>query len=166
MRLMTMIAALMIAATAAQADTQVIRKLKACGVEAKNSFGSYTELPIVDEGGGHVGIASEEDNAEGTLQRYSLVNCATRTVVQVKQTYALKDAAKNVNMTGDLFKWVAGLRKQGTLANEAAFSKAIKASGRMVAAGKLDKPFSEKARRSDCGCRLYYEALFNETVSQ
>jgi hypothetical protein len=165
MRLMTMICALVLAATAVQADTQVIRKLKACGVEAKNSFGAYKEYPALNEGSGHVGFQTEEDGPEGTEQRYSLVNCATRTLIQVKASYKLKEAGTNQNMAGDMFKWVDGLRKQGVLANEAAFTKQVKRSGYTLVTGAVPKPYSEKARRSDCGCKLYYESLFYESAN-
>ncbi|MGL6208283.1 MAG: hypothetical protein ACRC14_00455, partial [Paracoccaceae bacterium] len=151
MRLVTLICALLVGATAVQADTQVIRKLKACGVEAKNSFGAYKEYPAINEGGGYVGFQTEEDGPEGTEQRYSLVNCATRTLVQAKASYKLKEAGKNQNMTDDMFGWIDGLRTQGLVANEAAFSKRIKNSEYTLVMGNAPKPYTDKARRTDCG---------------
>lgn len=152
--------ALVLAATGAQADTQKVKRLKACGVQATNQFGTHVEHPATDEGGGFVGFLTVDEDATGTKQRFSLVNCATRGIVQVKAEYKLADAAKTLQAGRDLASVVAGLRKQGRLANEAGFAKLAKRAGFSVATSTLPKSQAGKTARSDCGCLLYYPDLF------
>ena len=143
-------------ATAAFAETQTVKQLKACGSEAKNSFGLHTEHPATNEGAGFVGFSTEDTDATGTKERFTLVNCATREVVQVKAEYLLTDSSKGLPPQGDLFAFVEALSKQNKLANEALFSAAAKNQGYAPVKGKLPTKWSEKGKRSDCGCQLFY----------
>ena len=146
----------LVAGTAMADQKQVVRKLKACGSEASNEFGKHRENPAIDEGNGYVGFETEETDATGTKERYSLVNCATRKLVQIKAEYLLKDSSEGLAPHGDLFAFVDGLRKKKRVANEELFSTAAKKAGYEVTKGQLAKPYTEKAKRADCGCSLYY----------
>ncbi len=137
-------------------NTQVIKKLKACGSEASNGFGSHKEYPATNEGNGYVGFQTEEVDAKGTKERYSLANCATRKIVQVNAEYLLTDSSKGLPPQGDLFSFIDGLRKQSRLANEALFTTNAKNQGYPITAGNMPPAYSDKAQRADCGCSLYY----------
>lgn len=160
MKTVLMVALAAMVALPAVADTQVVKRLKACGVEAKNAFGSHVELPAVNEGGGYVGFLTVDEDSTGTRQRFSLVNCATRGITQVKVDYKLADAKTTLEAGGDLATYVASLRKQGQLANEAAFAKLARQAGYPVGAATLGPRGSADTTRSDCGCQLYYPDLF------
>lgn len=153
--LASLIGALMAAPLMAE-EKQVVRKLKACGSEASNSFGKHRENPAIDEGAGFVGFETEITDATGTKERYSLVNCATRKMVQIKAEYLLADSSKGLPAHGDLFAFVDGLRAKKRVANPDLFAKAAKGAGYEVINGQLPKAYSEKAKRGDCGCTLYY----------
>jgi hypothetical protein len=140
----------------AMAEKQVVRDLKKCGSEATNSFGKHRENPAIDEGNGYVGFETEETDASGTKEKYSLVNCATRKMVQLKMEYLLKDSSKALPGHGDLFAFVDGLRAKKKIANEDLFIKNAEVGGYSVAKGPLPKAYTEKAKRADCGCSLYY----------
>lgn len=159
----TVLATLVVAlsATAAFSDTttQTSTKLPACGLEAKNAFGAHKAYPAIDEGNGYVGFKTEDIDANGLKERYSLVNCATRTIVQVKAEYPLTNSATSAS--GDLLAMVDKLHKDRKIANEALFANKAKGAGYDVVQGKLPKPYTEDAARPECGCRLYYP----ETVS-
>jgi hypothetical protein len=142
--------------TSAFAETQTVKQLKACGSEAKNSFGTHTEHPAEDEGAGFVSFATEDVDATGTKERFSLVNCATRKIVQINADYLLTDSSKGLPGNGDLFAFTNGLHKQNKLANEALFEQVAKANGYKVTKGNLPAKWSEKGKRADCGCQLYY----------
>ena len=90
-----------ISATAAFSETQVVKQLKACGSEAKNSFGTHAEHPADDEGAGYVSFATEDVDATGTKERFTLVNCATRKLVQLNAEYLLTDSSKGLPGNGD-----------------------------------------------------------------
>jgi hypothetical protein len=143
-------------ATTALADTQTVKQLKACGSEARNEFGVHTEHPAEDEGAGYVSFATEDVDASGTKERFTLVNCATRKLVQLKAEYLLTDSSKGLPGNGDLFHFVTQLSKQNKLANEALFVASAKANGYEPIEGQLPPMWSDKARRADCGCQLYY----------
>ena len=145
-----------LAAGAAFPETQVIKQLKACGSQAKNSFGTHVEHPATNEGAGYVGFATEDTDATGTKERFTLVNCATRKVVQLKAEYLLTDSSKGLPPQGDLFAFVEALSKQKKLANEALFTATAKAQGYTPITGSLPPKWSDKGKRSDCGCQLYY----------
>jgi len=150
-----------LSATAAFPETQTVRQLKNCGSEAKNSFGTHTEYPADDEGAGYVSFATEDVDATGTRERFTLVNCATRKLVQLNAQYLLTDSSKGLPGNEDLFAFATALAKQNKLANEALFAAAAKAKGYEVINGQLPPKFSEKATRADCGCRLFYpETLY------
>jgi hypothetical protein len=140
----------------ALADKQVIKSLGKCGSEAGNSFGKHTEKPAIDEGNGYVGIETEDIDATGTKEKYTLVNCSTRKVVQLKAEYLLTDSSEGLVGNKDLFAYVDGLRKQKKLANEDLFAKKGKAQGYETIVGKLAAKGTEKAERGDCACMLYY----------
>jgi hypothetical protein len=148
-------------ATGGFAETQTVKKLKACGSEAKNSFGTHTEHPADDEGAGFVSFATEDVDATGTKERFTLVNCATRKLVQIKAEYLLTDSSKGLPGNGDLFAFVTALSKENKLANEALFAKMAKANGYEVINGQLPPMWSEKAVRADCGCQLFYPETMN-----
>ncbi len=148
-------------ATAGFADTQVVKQLKACGSEAKNSFGTHTEHPADDEGAGYVSFATEDTDATGTKERFTLVNCATRKLVQLNAEYLLTDSSKGLPGNGDLFAFVTALSKQNKLANEALFATAAKANGYVPKNAELPPKWSEPAKRADCGCQLYYPETMN-----
>ncbi len=152
--LTTLVTALSV--TAVFADNQVIKQLKACGSEATNSFGRHKEYPITNEGSGFTGVQTEEEDAKGTTERYSLVNCATRKLVQINTSYLLTDSSKGLPPQGDLFAFVDMLRKQSRLANEALFKTNAKTYGYPITEGALPKMYTDKAARADCGCQLYY----------
>lgn len=145
-----------LSATAALPDTQVIKQLKACGSEAKNSFGTHTEHPAEDEGSGYVSFSTEDTDATGTKERFTLVNCATRKLVQLNAEYLLTDSSKGLPGNGDLFAFVNALTKQKKLANEALFSTVAKNQGHEVINGQLPPKWTEKAKRADCGCQMFY----------
>ena len=151
-------------ATAAFPETQVVKQLKACGSEAKNSFGTHTEHPAEDEGSGYVSFATEDVDATGTKERFTLVNCATRKLVQLNAEYLLTDSSKGLPGNGDLFAFVGALTKQKKLANEALLSSAAKANGYAVIEGQLPEMLTEKAVRADCGCSLYYPETMSAGV--
>lgn len=138
------------------ADKQVVKNLGKCGSEASNSFGKHRENPAIDEGNGYVGVETEDSDATGTKEKYTLVNCSTRKVVQLKAEYLLTDSSKGLPGNKDLFAYVDGLRKQKKLANEDLFAKKGKAQGYETIVGKLADKGSEKAERGDCACLLYY----------
>ncbi len=147
----------MLAASPSMAEQkQVVRDLGKCGSEASNAFGKHREEPAVDEGNGFVGFETEEIDATGTKERYTLVNCATRSLVQVNAEYLLTDSSKGLPGHGDLFALLDSQRKKKRIANEALFNTNAANAGYAVVKGKLDKIGTEKARRGDCGCRLYY----------
>lgn len=146
-------------ATVAGADEQTLRKLKACGSEARNSFGYHTEFPAVSEGNGYVSFETEEANAEGTFQRYSLVNCATRSIIRIEADYKLKDSASVRGFDGDLLKKIKALRKASRLANEAILPGWAKGEGFKVTVGKAPKRGDAKAERLDCGCATYFPEM-------
>ena len=148
-------------ATGGFAETQTVKKLKACGSEAKNSFGTHTEHPADDEGAGFVSFATEDVDAAGTKERFTLVNCATRKLVQLKAEYLLNDSSKGLPGNGDLFAFVTDLSKENKLANEALFTKLAKAAGFEPVIGVLPPLWSERAARADCGCQLYYPETMN-----
>ena len=152
------IGALCVMASGAIADstTQTITQLPACGSEAKNSFGVHKEYPVINEGNGFVGIKTEDADAAGLKERYTLVNCATRTLVQLNTEYLLKDSAKGIPASGDMFAYVDKLHKADKLANEALFAGTASQAGYVVTKGKLAKPYDDKAARAECGCRLFY----------
>ncbi len=152
--------AMALTAGMASADSQVVKKLKNCGVEAKNEFGSHIEYPATKEGAGYVGFFTVDEDATGTKQRYSLVNCATRGMVQVKAEYKLQDAAQTAKSGKDLMSFIEGLRKQGMLANEQAFAKLAKQAGYKPGTATLPARGSESTGRSDCGCKTFYPDLF------
>ena len=152
--LTTLIAALGVGS--AVAEEQVVTPLKNCGSQAKNSFGSHKEYPTINEGNGFVGFQTEDVDATGTKERYTLVNCATRKVVQLKAEYLLGDSSKGLPPRGDLFAFVDSLRKASKLANEALFSTNAKNNGYEVIEGQLSEKGSDTARRGDCGCGLFY----------
>ena len=154
--LTTLVAAVTATAAFPETQEQVIRQLKACGSEATNAFGSHKEFPAINEGNGYVGFQTEEVDAKGTKQRYSLVNCATRKLVQASAEYLLTDSSKGLPPQGDLFAFVEMLRKQSRLANEALFKTNAKTYGYPITEGALPAAYSEKAQRADCGCMLYY----------
>lgn len=140
----------------ALADKQVIKSLGKCGSEASNAFGKHTENPAIDEGNGYVGIETVDIDATGTKEKYTLVNCSTRKVVQLKAEYLLSDSSDGLVGNKDLFAYVDGLRKQKKLANEDLFAKKGKAQGYETIVGKLSAKGTEKAQRGDCACMLYY----------
>jgi len=142
--------------TTAFAETQTVRQLPNCGSEAKNSFGTHTEHSADDEGAGYVSFATEDVGGTGTKERFTLVNCATRKLVQLNAEYLLADSSKGLAGNGDLFHFVTALAKQKKLANEALFAAAAKANGYEVTNGQLPPMWSEKAKRADCGCQLFY----------
>lgn len=147
----------MLAVGPALADQkQVVRDLKKCGSEASNAFGKHRENPAIDEGNGYVGFETDESDASGTKEKYTLVNCATRKLVQVKAEYLLKDSSKGLPGHGDLFAFVDGLRTKKKLANEDLFIKNAQRGGYEVIKGQLAKAYTPKATRGDCGCSLYY----------
>ena len=154
--LLASLVAALIASPLAAEEKQVVRKLKACGSEAVNSFGKHRENPAIDEGAGFVGFETEITDASGTKERYSLVNCATRKMVQIKAEYLLSDSSKGLPSHGDLFAFVDGLRAKKRVANPDLFTKAAKQAGYEVVSGQLPKAYTEKAKRGDCGCTLYY----------
>lgn len=147
-------------ASAQNADSQVIKKLKDCGSDTRNEFGRHIEYPAVKEGGGFVGFLTVDEDATGTKQRYSLVNCETRKIAQIKAEYALADAGRTLKAGKDMATWVKNQRAAGQLANESAFVRLAKAAGYPVATATLPARGSEKTVRSDCGCKTFYPDLF------
>ena len=143
------------------AETQTVRDLGKCGSEAKNSFGTHSEMQADDEGAGYVSFATEDVDATGTKERFTLVNCATRKLVQLNAEYLLTDSSKGLPGAGDLFAFVSGLAKQKKLANEALFSSAAQGQGYEVINGQLAAKYTDKAKRGDCGCQLFYPETMN-----
>lgn len=155
--LATLIVALSATAALSDTTTQTSTKLPACGLESKNAFGAHKAYPAIDEGNGYVGFKTEDIDAAGLKERYSLVNCATRTIVQVKAEYPITEASSGADLLGMVDK----LHKARKIANEALFASTAKRAGYDVVQGKLPKPFTADAQRPECGCQLYYP----ETVS-
>ena len=148
--------AMLVVGPALADQKQVVRDLKKCGSEASNAFGKHRENPAIDEGNGYVGFETDESDASGTKEKYTLVNCATRKLVQIKAEYLLKDSSKGLPGHGDLFAFVDGLRSKKKLANEDLFIKNAQRGGYEVIKGQLAKAYTPKASRGDCGCSLYY----------
>lgn len=139
-------------------DGFTIRNLPNCGTERVGEFSLYRERSATNEGNGYVGFATEEQNATGVnKQRYSLVNCATRSLVKVE---ADLPTAGSADVSRSLFQRVDRLRRSSRLANEELFANAARADGYDVTVGVLPPLGSELAERADCGCRRYY----SETV--
>ena len=134
---------------------QTVKRLKNCGSEASNSFGSHKEYPALDEGNGYVGFKTADQDAGGTKLRYSLVNCATRQIVRLDAEYKLQDSSKGVP-GGDLFDFVDSLRKGKRLVNERLLTKNANDNGYKVTTGKLAAYGDERALRADCGCMTHY----------
>lgn len=163
MKVLAATIALLLAASAAMAqnaDSQVIKKLKNCGSDARNEFGRHIEYPAVQEGGGFVGFLTVDEDATGTKQRYSLVNCETRRITQIKAEYKLADAGRTLKAGKDLATWVKRQREAGQLANESAFARLAKQAGYPVATATLPARGDAKTVRSDCGCKTFYPDLF------
>lgn len=148
--------AMLVVGPAMADQKQVVRNLKKCGSEATNAFGKHRENPAIDEGNGYVGFETDESDASGTKEKYTLVNCSTRKVVQLNAEYLLKDSSKGLPGHGDLFAFVDGLRSKKKLANEDLFIKNAQRGGYEVVKGQLAKAYTPKASRGDCGCSLYY----------
>jgi hypothetical protein len=156
MLLATLFVALSAGSAFSDNTTQTVRQLPACGSEATNAFGIHKEYPAIDEGSGYVGFKTDDVDAKGDKERYTLVNCVTRAAVQLNAEYLLTDSSKGLPKGKDLFAFVDALRKQKKLANEALFAATAKGNGYSPIVGKQPKAFTEKARRADCGCQLYY----------
>jgi hypothetical protein len=157
--LVNSLVALTLVVAPAAAEKQTIKKLKACGSEATNSFGYHKEYPATNEGNGYVGFQTEEADATGTKERYSLVNCATRQIVRIEVEYLLKESAKAGSFNGDLFTQIAALRKKSRLANESLLSEWANSQGFKPSVGNLPAQGSQSTARSDCGCQVYYPDL-------
>ena len=164
---MTMIAGAAVALAACQPEPEVttvadgftVRNLPNCGTERVGPLSLYRESPTTNEGNGYVGFATEEQNASGVnYQRYSLVNCATRTLVKVE---ANLPTAGSADVSTTLFQRVDRLRDRSRLANENLFEAAAREAGYDVTVGVLPAIGTELAERADCGCRRFYF----ETVS-
>ncbi|HRM74863.1 MAG TPA: hypothetical protein PLI13_09230 [Paracoccus sp. (in: a-proteobacteria)] len=152
---LAVIAALATSGLAVAEPKQTVKRLKNCGSEASNSFGSHKEYPVLDEGNGYVGFKTADQDAGGTKLRYSLVNCATRQIVRLDAEYKLKDSSKGVP-GGDLFDFIDSLRKQKRLVNEQLLTKTAQSYGYKVTTGKLAGYGDERAVRADCGCMTHY----------
>lgn len=155
---LAVIAALATTSLAAAEPRQSVKRLKNCGSEASNSFGSHKEYPVLDEGNGYIAIKTADQDANGTRLRYSLVNCATRQIVRLDADYQLKDSAKGVP-GGDLFAFTDALRKQKRLANETLLDRSAAGQGYKVTKGKLPGYGEKGAMRADCGCLTHYPDL-------
>jgi len=140
----------------AQTTTQVITQLPACGSEAKNSFGVHKEYPAINETNGFVGFKTEDADATGIKERYTLINCATRTLVQVRAEYLLADSSKGLPRGSDMLSFVDAQHKAKKIANEALFAGLAKQQGYAVTTGKLPAPYAKEAARAECGCRMFY----------
>ena len=152
--LATLVVALSAAAAFSDTTTQTMTQLPHCGSEAKNGFGAHKEYSAIDETAGYVGFKTEDIDAKGLKERYTLVNCATRTLVQVNAEYALTNP--NSAVSGDMLGFVDKLHRDRKIANEALSAGYAKGAGYAVTKGKLPKPYDVKAARAECGCRLYY----------
>lgn len=136
------------------ADGFTVRSLLPCGTERVGELSLYRELPVIDEGNGYIGFATEEQNATGrNYQRYSLVNCATRSVVRVETEIA---AAGTSEASTTLFQRVDALRRGSRLANETLFEASARDAGFSVSTGALPAIGDDRADRVDCGCSRYY----------
>jgi hypothetical protein len=147
-------------AMAENADSQVIKKMKNCGSDVRNEFGRHIEYPAVKEGGGFVGFLTVDEDATGTRQRYSLVNCETRKITQIKAEYKLADAGRTLKAGKDLATWVKNQRAAGQLANESAFARLAKHAGYPVGTATLAPRGDAKTVRADCGCKAFYPDLY------
>lgn len=131
-----------------------VTKLPNCGTERRGEFSLYREAPVINEGNGYVGFVTEEQNATGVnTQRYSLVNCATRTIVRVESKVGV---AGSSDVSETLFDRVDSLRRSSRLANEAIFEDAVSDRGYSVITGPLPAIGDDRAERVDCGCRRFY----------
>jgi hypothetical protein len=160
MKINALIAAMLATALAtsavAQTTKQTITQLPNCGSEAKNSFEMHKEYPAINEGNGYVGFKTEDVDATGLKERFTLVNCATRTLVQLKAEYLLADSSAGLPRSGDMFSFVDAQHKAKKVANEALFAGIAKQQGYETIVGKLPAPFSKEAARAECGCRTFY----------
>ncbi len=150
------IIAFLVAAPAFADQKQVVKTLKNCGSEASNAFGKHRENPATDEGNGFVSFETNETDATGTKERFTLVNCATRKLVQLKAEYLLTDSGNGLPAHGDLFAFIDALRAKKHLANADLLIANAKRGGYETIKGQLAKAYTEKAKRGDCGCALYY----------
>lgn len=142
------------------ADGFQVTQLRSCGIERRGEFSLYREAPVINEGNGYIGFVTEEQNATGqNLQRYSLVNCAARTVVRVETMVPVSGSA---GVAQTIFDRVDRLRDRSRLANETIFESEARNWGYDVQAGALPALGDDRATRVDCGCRRFYP----ETIRQ
>lgn len=131
-----------------------VTKLRSCGTERRGEFSLYREAPVIDEGNGYVGFLTEEQNATGVNKsRYTLLNCATRSVVKIESEVSVA-GMQNVGET--LSDRIDKLRRRSRLANEAILESEMKRTNYKVTTGTAGAVGADGAERADCGCRRYY----------
>ncbi len=107
-----------------------------------------------------MGFLTVDEDATGTKQRYSLVNCETRKIAQIKAEYALADAGRTLKSGKDMATWVKNQRAAGQLANESAFVRLAKARAIRWPPPPCPRAAARKRCGSDCGCKTFYPDLF------
>ncbi|MDO5643526.1 MAG: hypothetical protein Q4G26_14225 [Paracoccus sp. (in: a-proteobacteria)] len=125
-----------------------------CGRVATSQMASYTEAPITAEGGGMIGIGTQQQSADGSvMQRFSLVDCSARTITRVQQDWTLASAPAAGNTLQDM---VNRLRQSGRLTASNQLARTGQAAGYAVTQGRVDAVGNPRAR---CGCELHYPDL-------
>lgn len=139
-------------------DTQdtggVAKPLESCGKMVSSMGASYREAPILKEGAGKIGIATEARDASGNIsQRYSLVDCANKSIVRVDQQWTL-DKAPEADMT--VQGLVNRLRQEGRLTASGQLARGAQSMNLSVTEGKVNATTNQRAY---CGCNLHYPDL-------
>ena len=132
----------------------VAKPLESCGKVVTSLGSSYTEAPILKEGAGKVGIATQQQTADGKIhQRYSLVDCADKSITRVEQDWTLATAPAQGATVQDL---VNRLRSAGRLTASGQLARGGQEQGFQVTQGHVDAVNNERAA---CGCQTHYPDL-------
>ena len=138
-----------------QVDTGGVAKpLASCGKVVTSMGASYTEQPITNEGGGLIGIGTQQQTGDGKLhQRFSLVDCSAKTITRVEQNWTLSTAPAAGSTVQDL---VNRLRSAQRLTASGQLAREGRNAGYTVVQGKVD---AQNNPRAACGCNMYYPDL-------
>lgn len=134
--------------------TGIAQPLESCGKVVTSRGASYTEAPILNEGGGKIGIGTQQQSGDQIHQRYSLVDCASKSITRVEQNWALSNAPTSTAQTVE--GMVNSLRAAGRLTASGQLARGGRDQGFQVTEGRVDAVNNERAA---CGCQMYYPDL-------
>lgn len=125
-----------------------------CGKIVTSQMASYTEAPITNEGAGKIGIGTQQQGSDGSvMQRFSLVDCADKSITKVQQNWTLATAPAKGDTVQDL---VSRLREAGRLTASGQLAREGQSAGYQVTQGRVDTVANDRTR---CGCTLHYPDL-------